>query len=111
MEAEVEILEPKDDLEISVQAEVAKVKVPVQTIIVNNEQQILYSTAYALICPKCRNILQQFQPGVPEIDVYKALNTDKEDLLNHSMYCVKCGQKIKVMRPMPVVVDTPVVTE
>ena len=113
MEAEVEVLEPQDNTmkEIAVQAEVTRIQVPVQTIIFNNEEKVIYEKAFALVCPKCRTILQQFQPGIPEIDIYKAINTDKEELLNHAMYCSKCGQKIKIMRPMPVVVDTPVVAE
>lgn len=103
-EVEIEILEPVNDWEknIAVQVETRIVRVPVQQIMVNNEVKTLYGGAVALICPKCNAIIQQFQTGVTELDVIKALNTDKEEDLNKTMYCNKCGQRIRIMRPMPV---------
>lgn len=102
-EVEVEILEPQEhwEKEIAVVAETRIAKVPVQTIIVNNEQQVMYGEAVCLVCPKCNTVIQQFQPGIPEVEIIKALNTSDEKLLNKHLYCKACGQKIQMMRPLP----------
>ena len=104
MDTEVELLEPQEhwDKEIPIQAELVTTQVPIQQIIINNEVQNIMGDAHVLICPKCRLIIQQFQPGVPEVEIHKSLCTDKEEALNHTMYCKKCGQKLKVFRPAPV---------
>lgn len=103
-EVEIEILEPVNDWEknIAVQAETRIIRVPVQQIIINNEVKTVYGGAVALVCPKCNAIIQQFQTGITEIEVVKALNTDKEEDLNKTMYCHKCGQRLRILRPMPV---------
>ena len=103
-EVEVEVLEPQEnwEKEIPVLAEVVTTKVPIQRMIINNQEQVIMGEVSALICPKCRLIIQQFQPGLPAVEVHKALCTDKEEALNHTIYCQKCGQKLKVFRPMPV---------
>lgn len=103
-EVEIEVLEPQDnwEKEYPVLAELITTQVPVQRIIINGEEQVVTSEACALICPKCRLIIQQFQPGIPEVEILKALCTDNEEALNRTLYCQKCGQKLKVMRPMPV---------
>ena len=102
-EVEVEVLEPKENWqkELAVVAEIRKAKVPVQTIIVNNEQQVVYADAFCLVCPRCNTIIQQFQPGIPEVEIVKALNTSDEKMLNKHLYCKACGQKIQIMRPEP----------
>ena len=103
-ETDIEVLEPQDNWkkEIPVTAEVRTIQVPVQQIIVNNEVKQILGESVVLICPKCKTIIQQFQPGIPEVEVVKALNTDKEQVLNATMYCKGCGQKLRLMRPMPV---------
>ena len=106
-EVEIEILEPVDGWEknIAVQAETRIVRVPVQQIIINNEIKTVYGGAVALICPKCKTIIQQFQAGITELEVIKALNTDKEEDLKKAIYCNKCGQRLRILRPMPVEVS------
>ena len=57
---------------------------------------------FVLVCPSCGEIVKQFQPGDRYIDILKSCNTDDEKLLNSFVYCRYCGQKISLMRPMPV---------
>lgn len=103
-ETEVEVLEPQEnwEKEVPVLAEIQTVQVPVQQIIINNEMQNIMGEACVLICPKCRLIIQQFQLGIPEVEVHKDLCTDDEAALNHTLYCQKCGQKLKLFRPLSV---------
>lgn len=104
---DVEILEPKETWEkdIAVTAAVVSTKVPVQRIVINNQEKVVMGNACAIICPKCRTVIQQFQPGVSEVDIYKSLYTDDEQELSKTIYCKECGQKISILRPMPVVAN------
>lgn len=106
-ECEVEILEPQNnwEKEIPALAEIVTTQIPVQRIIVNNQEQVIMGEATALICPKCRTIIQQFQPGIPAIEIHQSLCTEDEQALNHTIYCQKCGQKLKILRPMPIEVE------
>jgi hypothetical protein len=103
-EVEVEVIEPKSnwEKELPMQAEVVTTQVPIQRIIVNGQEKVAMGDACVLMCPRCRLVIQQFQPGIPEVEVYKALCTDKDEELNKTIYCQKCGQKLRVLRPMPV---------
>ena len=103
-QTEVEVLEPKEnwEKEIPELAELVSVSVPVQTIIINGERQEILGEAYVLICPKCRAILYQFQPGISAAEILKSLNTDDENELGKYMYCKACGQKLSLMRKPPV---------
>ena len=103
-EAEFDVLEPRetDWKDIPVQAAIRTVRVPVQQIVINNELRTEYGAAVALVCPKCNGVLQQFRPGVPEVEVAKALCTDDQEALGKSLYCRSCGQLLRIMRPAPV---------
>lgn len=103
-EVEVEILEHQDssDKEFPILAELAVIRVPIQHVIVNGQEHIEYREAFALICPKCKKVIQQFNPGASEVDIVKSLCTNKEEELNYHVYCAKCGQKLSFMRPMPI---------
>ena len=107
MNEDVEIIEPQDnwEKEFPVLTKLAHVKVPVQQMIINGQEEIVYDTAAALVCPKCRAVIQQFQLGVSDIDILKAINSDDPEILSKTIYCSKCGQKLKIFRPMPVEVD------
>lgn len=104
---EIELLDPVENWEknIPLLADVVSTEVPVQRIIINNEEQVIMGEACALICPECRVILQQFQPGVSEVDILKSLCTDDEKQLNHTIRCKKCGHLLKVFRPIPLEAD------
>lgn len=101
---EVEVLEPVTnwEKEVGVQVEVDKIQVPVQRIIINDEERVIMGDVYVIKCPKCGNIVQQFPVGLEEADVVLSLNTDKENYLNGYLYCTHCGQKLRIFRPMPV---------
>ena len=101
---DIEILDPVEnwEKELPVQVELGRTRVPVQTIIINNEQKVMYADAFCLVCPKCNTVIKQFEPGVPAIEIIKAINSADSELLNKTLYCSKCGQKLKVFRPIPV---------
>ena len=101
---DVEVLEPVAnwEKEIGVVAEVAQVQVPVQRIIINDEERVVMGDAFVIKCPVCGTAIQQFPIGLTEADVVLALNTDKGNYLNGFIYCAHCGQKIRIFRPMPV---------
>ena len=69
-------------------------QVPVQTIIVNNEERHVMGEAFAMCCPKCGRILQTFQPGVDIRSATLAIKESKDKLTNAFAYCVGCGQKL-----------------
>ena len=98
-ECEVELVE---SVEFSKLGEFKVRKIPVQSIVVNGQEQVIEEEAIVLVCPTCGEIIKQFQPGVEYIDILKSCNTDDEKLLNSYVYCRHCGQKISLMRPMPV---------
>ena len=93
------------DKEIAALAELAMSRVPVQTVIVNGQEQVIEDMAYALVCPKCKAKIQAYQPGVPELAILKELQTSDESLLNSTVYCSKCGQKLKLFRETPIEVE------
>ena len=104
---EIEILEPKEDWEkdMAVYTPIVSAQVPVQKIIINGQEQVILGEACALICPKCRTILQQFQPGVTEVEILKSIDTEDEKLLHNTLHCRNCGQKLKVFRELPIEVQ------
>lgn len=107
MEINAEILESVDnwEKELAATAEVRRAQIPVQTVIINGEEQVIYDDTFALVCPRCNTILQSFQPGLPLVEILKALNAKDEESLNKTLYCKKCGQKIRILRPAPVEAD------
>lgn len=78
------------------------IKVVVAQEIINNEVHEITMPAPCLICPTCNTVLQQFNPGTPEVEIIKALNTDDENLVKQHIYCNHCGQCITLMRPAPI---------
>ena len=103
-ELEQEVLEPITDWEkeIPVLADIVENEVVIQQIIINNEVQKVTGKAFALVCPKCGAIIQQFPAGALEADVHLGLCTDDEKILNTALHCRTCGQKIKIFRPSPI---------
>lgn len=81
-------------------------KVPVQSMVVNGQEQVVMGDAFSLVCPECGQVVQQFQVGATRLDILKALNTDDESKLNGFIYCAKCGQKLRIMRPMPIEIES-----
>ena len=104
MEVEVDILEPQEawEKELATQAAIRAIRVPVQTMVINGEEKVVMGKSLALVCPKCGTVIQQFQAGISEIEVYKSLTTEDESLLNQTIYCAGCGQKLKLMRELPI---------
>lgn len=94
-----------DTKEISMIAQVIVVQVPVQQVVVNGVEQNVMGEAIALVCPVCGQIIQQFQPGISMGEVFKSLYTDDEESLKAYIHCVKCGQKVSLMRPSPIDVE------
>lgn len=99
-----EILEGKSDWEkeLPKNVKIGQTEVVVQQVIVNNQVQNITNKAPCLICPNCGQLIESFPPNTPEVEVLKALTTDDEVKLNKTMHCVKCGQKIKLMRPQAI---------
>lgn len=86
----------------SIDIEIVEATVPLQKVIVNGQEQVIEGKVYAIVCPKCKTILQQFQPGISKSDIIKSLETEDENLLNRNIFCMGCGQSLKLMRPMPI---------
>lgn len=103
-EQEVEILEPitNYEKELPVPVDVTTVKVPIQQFIINGEKMVVMGEAPVLCCPKCRTIIKQFPAGIPVVEVLKSINTDDNKLKSGTLYCQKCGQKLKIFRDLPV---------
>lgn len=106
-EVEVEIVE---GIEIPELVEVRSMEVPVQQIIVNNEVQEIKGECLVLCCPKCGTVLQQFSVGATEAEVALSLCTDDEKVLGTILHCRKCGQPLRIFRPMPVDAEFSVTT-
>lgn len=98
---EIEVLNDNVSWErdIPVLAEIVITQTPIQRMIVNGQEQVVMGEACALICPKCGQIIQQFQPGVTPLEVVKALSDGKEEAF---IYCSHCGQKLQISRPQPI---------
>lgn len=105
MDENVEVLEPVDNWEktIAKSTVIKKIKVPVQSMIVNGQQQAIYGDSYCLACPVCNSIVWQFQVGTDAVDIVKSLCTDNEEDYNKMVFCKNCGQKLRVMRPTPII--------
>ena len=84
------------------QVEVRTAEVPIQRMIINNQEQVVNGQVCVLVCPVCGDIIQQFQPGVTEAEITLALCTDNEEALKKTFWCSKCGQKLSLMRPLPI---------
>ena len=103
-EVEVEVLEPVDNWEKSLfkQASLRKTQVPINRMVVNGQEQVMYGEAFALVCPVCNSVVWQFQPGVDALAISKYLVTDNEEEYNKPVFCKTCGQKLRIMKPTPI---------
>lgn len=87
--------------EIPQLVEVKTKQVPVQRMVINGQEQVINGEVCVLCCPRCGDVIQSFQPGVTEVEILKALCTDDEEALKKTLWCSKCGQKLALMRPLP----------
>lgn len=103
-EQDVEIIQPDENdwkKNIKQPVKLSTFKVQTQTIIINNEPQVIEENVVCLVCPVCGAVIQQFQPGISKIEVLKSLNTDDDKKLNLHMFCSHCGQKLSLFRMLP----------
>lgn len=96
---EVEVLDKKEVTELAM---VTTIKAPVSQMIVNNEVKVIEGDVTVLYCPHCRSVIQQFQPGITELEVISSLWSDDETKLNGVYYCKHCGKPLRLYRPSPV---------
>ncbi len=80
--------------------EVKVVKGPVQTIIINNEEQQIEQTITQIVCPSCGHVLMQQDGPGNLILIKKELTDHAEEYYNMFRYCPQCAQKLMYERPI-----------
>lgn len=89
---DVEILNTQVEIQEVIQFQV--VKKQVATVIVNGEpQQVQEVECVQMICPKCGEVLNEFNTGVQLVEVCKAFG-EMPDISNRVSHCPMCGTKL-----------------
>ena len=83
-----------EDYRIPKLAEVKEIDVVVQQVIVNNQIQDILGKSWVIACPDCGRVIYRFPQGLSEVEVYKAKNQGREELLKIATYCPTCGTKL-----------------
>lgn len=73
---------------------IVETEVVTQQVFVNNEIKNVTAKAFAMVCPSCGRVIQNFQPGVPKYVCIQSILPHKDDLTKHFRYCPECGQKL-----------------
>ena len=108
---EVEVIQDTHE-QLPVNIELVSQKQHVQQVVVQNGEQKINNIefdVFFLVCPKCGQVIKQFQPGVTEAEIRLSMNALNDKELNSFIYCQTCGQKLRIMRPAPVDVQCEVV--
>lgn len=83
-----------EDYRIPKLAKVKEMDVVVQQVIVNNQIQDILGKSWVIACPDCGRVIYRFPQGISEVEVYKAKNQGREELLKIATYCPTCGTKL-----------------
>ncbi len=65
-----------------------------QQVIINGVPQEITQPTICVVCPTCGKVFFNFQPGIPELDCYRAIAQDRDKLNDGMPYCSNCGQKL-----------------
>ena len=83
-----------EDYRIPKLAKVKEMDVVVQQVIVNNQIQDILGKSWVIACPDFGRVIYRFPQGISEVEVYKAKNQGREELLKIATYCPTCGTKL-----------------
>jgi len=75
-------------------AKIKEVDVVTQQVVINGIPQNITQKGYVVACPDCGRVIYQFPIGISEVEVYKAKNQGREELLKIATYCPTCGTKL-----------------